>query len=83
MEYYINKKLRHGVRTTYIKHGCRCKECKSANSQYLKKYRTRAGSRPEDSQNYEYQKIARMALDWVIYNRPDIYEQLKKGLANG
>lgn len=80
---YINKKFRHGVRTTYIKKGCRCPECRSANSAYLKKYRMKASTRPIDTPVYEFQKISRMALDWVIYNRPDIYEQLKQGLANG
>lgn len=80
---YINKNLRHGVRTTYIKHGCRCPECRKANSIYLKKYRVDAGTRTDGTTHYEYQKIARMALDWIIQNEPDVYEELKKGLADG
>ena len=76
---YINKELRHGHRTTYIKHLCRCVDCKKANSEYLKKYR-RKGT-PETQ--YEYQKVARGALDWVINNRPDIYKQLTRGLQDG
>jgi hypothetical protein len=80
---YINRKLRHGIRTTYIKHGCRCKECTIVNSAYLKKYRQSAKSRDDDKTEYEYQKISRAALDWIIVNRPDVYENLKKGLTDG
>lgn len=80
---YINKNLRHGIRTTYIKHGCRCKECVSVNSAYLKKYRRDAASRDDETPDYEYQRISRAALDWIILNRPDIYKKLKKGVTGG
>lgn len=58
-------------------------DCKHANSQYLKRYRIQSVGRPVDSPNYEYQKIAKAALDWIISNRPDVYEELRNGLANG
>ena len=54
-------------------------DCKKANSAYLKKYR-RKGT-PETQ--YEYQKVARGALDWIINNRPDVYKQLTRGLQDG
>jgi hypothetical protein len=53
------------------------------NSAYLKKYRQSAKSRDDDKTEYEYQKISRAALDWIIVNRPDVYEKLKKGLTDG
>jgi hypothetical protein len=79
----IMKNVRHGIRTTYIKHGCRCKECVTANSTYLKKYRRDAQLRDENTSDYEYQKISRAALDWIILNQPDVYKKLKKGLTDG
>lgn len=76
---YINRNLEHGKRTTYIREQCRCPECRKANSDYLKRYR-RIASQKEDAPLYEYQKIARDALDWVIANRPDVYKELTRGL---
>lgn len=80
MQMYINKGLTHGTRTTYIRHQCRCPECRIANSEYLKKYRISSQSRGKNAKEYEYQKISRKALDWVILNHPDVYEELKKGI---
>jgi hypothetical protein len=79
----FDKKLRHGIRTTYIKHGCRCNECCFANSAYLKNYRRKTSQGGNDSVGYEYQKISRAALDWIITNRPDVYETLKKRVLGG
>jgi hypothetical protein len=33
--------LTHGLRSTYVKHECRCKKCSKANSTYISKYRAR------------------------------------------
>lgn len=79
----VRKPTRHGVRTTYIKNGCRCKECVSANSAYLKNYRRKASSKSADTPEYEYQKIAKAAVEWIMVNRPDVYDELRKGIAYG
>jgi len=42
-----------------------------------------AKSRDNETPDYEYQKISRAALDWIIVNRPDVYKKLKKGISDG
>lgn len=73
----------HGIRATYVVDGCRCKPCSLANSEYLKKYRKERNAREETVPLYEYQKIARAALDWVIKNHPRVYKQLLESTQNG
>ena len=36
----------HGTYSRYVKHGCRCDECKAAGTAYAKEYRERLRLRP-------------------------------------
>ena len=31
--------LKHGLRGTYVNHGCRCEECREANALYARRFR--------------------------------------------
>jgi hypothetical protein len=35
--------MKHGLRTTYINNGCRCRPCTKATTDYMREYRRRTG----------------------------------------
>lgn len=45
--------MKHGTKRAYGLHGCRCEECKRANTDACKAWRRRRGDRPIEEVNAE------------------------------
>lgn len=74
--------LKHGSCTTYTYHGCRCDECKRAQREYMRSYRsTRQGRRRTNVNNAAAAARAWRAAQWVRENRPDVWADIRSEVA--
>jgi sugar (pentulose or hexulose) kinase len=71
--------LRHGVRTTYAVHGCRCDLCKASEREAKRRYRqTETGRESMRRSQRHAQSMRRAALRWIKENEPDVYRAIRR-----
>lgn len=71
--------LRHGVRTTYAVHGCRCDLCRASEREAKRRYReTQRGKESMRRAQRHQNQMRRLALAWIREHQPDIYKQIRR-----
>jgi hypothetical protein len=69
--------MKHGTRSTYVHHKCRCDECRAAQNAYQREY-----VKTEESRVYRtklsraVRKRNQAAARWVKQNQPDLWKQI-------
>lgn len=72
------KDLDHGKTRTYQLFGCRCKECKAAQSKYQREYRASAnGSRRWRIQRVVDARLKSACLEWMREHDPNKLETMR------
>ena len=75
----VMSELRHGVRTTYAKHGCRCDLCKASEREQKRKYRATEKGKVASRRSSRHQaQMGRLAVKWLKANQPDVYKQIRR-----
>jgi len=75
--------LRHGVRTTYAVHGCRCDLCRESERVAKQIYRKTDKGRDAMRRSQRHsQKMRTLALRWVKDNEPDVYLDIRRQVHN-
>lgn len=71
--------LRHGVRTTYAVHGCRCDLCRASEREAKRRYRQTDKGKESTRRAVRHRaKMGSVAVKWLKENQPDVYRQLRR-----
>lgn len=70
--------MKHGTRSCYVHHKCRCDECKAAQAAYQRALYASGGVNPKykNVMNKRSRKRQQAAAQWLKANRGDVWQEI-------
>lgn len=74
--------MRHGTRSTYVHHKCRCEECRAAQAKYQREMYSagKINANYKNKMNKLSRKRQQAATRWVKENHPDVWNDIVAGV---